>query len=165
VRGLSAPAPLSREHDLSQFDSGKPVLDNWLRNFARRSEGKSARCYVVAQGTVAVAYHCISTGAVERDAAAPEPLRKGMPATLPVMLIGRLAVDTRYHGQGLGTGLLKDALQRILHASREIGARAVLVHAIDDDAAAFYKRYGFKAFPPDGHTLFLPIEEIAAALA
>lgn len=161
---LTAPAPIARAHDLAAFDSGKPVLDNWLKNFALRSEGKSARCYVVCEGNTVVAYHCIATGAIARDEAAPPSMRKNMPAHLPVMLIGRLAVDKRHQGRGLGAGLLKDALQRILRAATEVGARAVLVHAIDDEAAAFYKRYGFKPFPPDARTLFLGLEEIAAAL-
>ena len=161
---LSAPVPLTRAHGLTQFDSGKPVLDNWLKNFALRSEGKSARCYVVCEGNAVVAYHCIAVGAIERDTAAPETTRKGMPPSLPVMLIGRLAVDKRHQGKGLGAGLLKDALQRILRAAKEVGARAVLVHTIDDEAVAFYKRYGFKVFPPDSRTLYLPLEEIAAAL-
>jgi GNAT superfamily N-acetyltransferase len=164
VRAFEAPVPLARGHDLSPFDSGKPALDNWLKNLALRSEGKSARCYVVCRQNVVVAYHCLASGAIDRDTAAAEPLRKAMPPTLPIMLIGRLAVDKRYQGQGLGAGLLKDALQRILAASKEVGARAVLVHAIDDEAVAFYKRYGFKVFPPDTRSLYLPIEDIAAAL-
>jgi GNAT superfamily N-acetyltransferase len=165
VRGLNAPVPLKREHDLAQFDSGKPALDNWLRNLALRSEGKSARCYVVCKENAVVAYHCVASGAIERDSAAPDALRKAMPPSLPIMLIGRLAVDKRYQDQGLGKALLKDALQRILHAAKEVGARAVLVHAIDDEAVAFYARYGFKIFPPGSKTLYLPIEEIAAALS
>jgi GNAT superfamily N-acetyltransferase len=161
---LSAPAPLSSGHDLSRFDCGKPVLNDWLRNFAQRSEGKSARCFVVCAGNVVVGYHCIATGAVDRDSEAPKAMRRGMPATLPIMLIGRLAVDKQYQGQGIGKALLKDALQRILNATKDVGARAVVVHAIDDEAALFYKQYGFKAFPTDSRTLFLSIAEIAAAL-
>lgn len=161
---LSAPVPLTREHNVAPFDSGKPPLDNWLKTLALRSEGKSARCYVVCEKNTVVAYHCLASGAIERDSAAPDALRKAMPPALPIMLIGRLAVDKRYQGQGLSRALLKDALQRILSAAKEVGARAVLVHAIDDEAVAFYIRYGFKLFPPDSRTLYLPMEEIAAAL-
>ena len=164
MAALTAPVPLARAHGLTQFDSGKPALDNWLKNLALRSEGKSARCFVAAEGNDVVAYHCIATGAIERDTAAPEAMRKAMPPVLPVMLIGRLAVDKRSQGKGIGAGLLKDALQRILRASKEVGARAVLVHAIDDEAVAFYKKYGFKIFPPDSRTMYLAIEDVAAAL-
>lgn len=164
MRALHAPVPLARGHELTGFDSGKPNLDNWLKNLAMRSEGKSARCYVVCKDNAVVAYHCVASGAIDRDTGVAETLRKAMPPSLPIMLIGRLAVDKRYQGQGLGKALLKDALQRILHAAKEVGARAVLVHAIDDEAVAFYKRYGFKIFPPGSKTLYLPIEEIAAAL-
>ena len=161
---LSAPAPLLRTHDLSKFDCGVASLNNWLRNFAIRSEGKSARCFVVCSSNVVVGYHCISAGAVDRDKDAPEPLRKNMPAMLPIMLIGRLAVDNAFHGHGIGKGLLKDALRRILNASTEVGARAAIVHAIDDNAVAFYKQFGFKPFPGDERALYLATEEIAAAM-
>lgn len=163
-RPLSPPAPLTRAHDLSAFDCGVASLNNWLRNFGQRSEGKSARCFVVCDGKFVAGYHCISAGAIDRDTQAPEAMRKGMPASLPIMLIGRLAVDARWHGQGVGRGLLKDALRRILSASTEVGARAVIVHAIDDAAVAFYRQYGFKALPGESRSLYLPVEEIVAAI-
>lgn len=161
---LAAPMPLLRTHDLSKFDCGVASLNNWLRNFAARSEGKSARCFVVCAGNVVVGYHCIAAGAIDRDKDAPESLRKNMPTVLPIMLIGRLAVDNAYHGRGIGKGLLKDALRRILSASSEVGARAAVVHAIDDNAVAFYKQFGFKSFPADERALYIATEEIAAAM-
>jgi GNAT superfamily N-acetyltransferase len=87
-----------------------------------------------------------------------------MPDPIPVFVLGRLAIDKTTQGKGWGGWLLKDALKRCLAASREIGARAVLVHAIDDQAVAFYLQYGFKASPMETHTLFLPIGDIIAAL-
>lgn len=161
---LSAPIALNAGHDVSAFDCDKPPLNDWLRNRAMASEGKSARCYVVCAGNVVVGYYCIATGAVERDTAAPKKLRHGLPESVPVILLARLAVDKTHHRRGIGSGLLKDALRRILNASGQVGARAVLVHAIDDDAATFYRSFGFKPFPPDSRTLFLPLEHIAAAL-
>ena len=164
MKGFTAPVALALGHDLGPFDCGNLLLDEWLKNSANKSEGKSARCYVACTGNVVVGYYCISTGAVDRDMQAPKKFRHGMPSSLPIILIGRMAVDKQFHRQGLGKGLLKDALQRILNASKDVGARAVLVHAIDDDAALFYKQFGFKTFPADSRTLFLSIEEIAAAL-
>lgn len=161
---IAAPTPLSDQHDLSGFDCGKPPLNDWLRYRALRSEGRSARAYVVAHGKLAIGYYCISAGAViAKDA--PGALRRNMPNPIPVMIIGRLAVDKTCQGQRIGSGMLKDALQRILGVSTTVGARAVMVHAIDNDAIAFYASYGFKPFPLDSRTMFLSISEIAAAIA
>lgn len=87
-----------------------------------------------------------------------------MPDPIPVMILARLAIDRQFQGRGLGSALLKDALSRIVAASKIVGARAVLVHAIDEEAVRFYAAFGFKAFPGDARTLFLPIESIVAAL-
>ena len=87
-----------------------------------------------------------------------------MPDPIPVFVLARLAVDRAFHGRGLGSGLLGDALRRALGASREIGAHAVLVHAIDDQAVRFYLQYGFRPFPTDTRTLYLPLSHVAASL-
>jgi len=160
---LSAPVPIEAKHDVSRFDCGKLPLDDWLKTKALKSEGRSARCFVVCEGTVVVAYYAISTGTVAH-AGAPRALRHNMPEPTPVMVIGRLAVDRSWHGKGLGGHLLKDALGRILQASHLVGARAVIVHAIDDDAVPFYLAYGFKPFPGEPLTLWLPIGTISNAL-
>ena len=160
---LSAPAPLSSSHQLDRFDCGKASLNDWLRQRALRSEGKSARCFVACVGKEVVAYYAMAAGAVARERLSGK-LARNMPEAVPVVVIGRMAIDTRYQGRGLGAALLKDAFVRILNAAREIGARAVLVHAIDDDVVAFYARYGFKPLPGEVRTLFLPLEDIAAAL-
>jgi len=161
---ISAPVALTSAHDLTSFDSGQPTLDDWLRNRALASEGKSARSFVACEGSRVVGYYCIATGAVSRDTATPKKLRHGLPDSVPVMLLARLAVDLKAQGQGIGGGLLRDALLRMLNASTQIGARAALVHAINDSAVAFYKAYGFREFPAESRTLFLPVEHIAAAL-
>jgi GNAT superfamily N-acetyltransferase len=87
-----------------------------------------------------------------------------MPDPTPVVIIGRLAIDKNYQGKGLGRALLKDALLRITKASELVGARAVIVHAVDQGAIPFYARYGFKSFPVGSQTLFLPIDEIINSL-
>ncbi len=93
----------------------------------------------------------------------PRKLRQGVPDPVPLALLGRLAVDNAHKGQGIGRGLLKDALRRVAGAAQTIGCRAVLVHAIDDDALAFYLRYGFLEFPSGSRTLFLPLETVIEA--
>lgn len=128
---------------------------------ATRECGCAARAYVVAQGGSVVGYHCLATGAVMAKAA-PANVRRNMPDPIPVMVIGLLAVDRRHQGRGIGAGLLKDALRRTLGVSQTARARAVVVHAIDDEAAA--AGFCFKIFPTDARTLFLAIADIASAL-
>ena len=163
---LTAPAPLAPGHDLSRFHSGKSELDDWLRDRALESEGRSARTYVVcAADAVVVGYYCISTGSVERGVLPPKVKRaRGLPNQIPVAIIGRLARDERYRGKGLGQDLLQDALRRILTAAQIIGVRAVLVHALDEEAAAFWKAHEFIECPIGARTFYLPIETIADAL-
>jgi GNAT superfamily N-acetyltransferase len=158
---LSAPAPITPEARIDDFSSGKPPLDDWLQRRAMKAEGRSARTYIVTAHSAVVGYYCFAAGAV-RLLDAPKALRRNMPDPVPVILLGRLAVDQRWQGRGIGKGLLKDALLRALAASLHIGARAVLVHAIDDDAKAFYEGFGFIAFPDGTRTLFLPMETIGA---
>jgi GNAT superfamily N-acetyltransferase len=161
---LSAPAPLTTAHDVSTFDCGAPVLNDWLRYRALKNENRFSRTYVVCEGERVVAYVCISAGAVER-AAASGKLRRNAPDAIPVSVIGRLAVDRRHAGKGLGGDLLADALRRIAVAAQSIGIAAVLVHAKDEAARRFYLgRAEFIEYPVDSRTLFLPIETVLAAL-
>lgn len=151
----SAPQPLTAAHDLSAFDCGEPVLNDWLRQRALKNESRFSRTYVVCEGAQVVGYFCISAGAVQREAA---------PSTIPVSVIGRLAVSRDHAGQGLGADLLADALRRIALAAQSIGIGAVLVHAKDDAAKRFYLRCAeFIEYPADSRTLFLPIETVMAA--
>ena len=164
VRTPSAPAPLTAAHDLAPFDCGKPVLNEWLRTRALKNEGRGgSRTYVVCDGKRVVGYYAVAAGAVARTRA-PSSLSRNMPDPLPVLVIARLAVDRHYQGKRIGAGLLKDALLRCLNAAREIGATAVLLHALDDEAAAFYSQYGFNPFPSERHTLFLPMATVAKGL-
>jgi GNAT superfamily N-acetyltransferase len=159
----SAPVPLTAEHDLSKFDCGEPALNDWLRHRALRNESRFSRTYVVCEGNRVIAYFCISAGAVERGAA-PGKLRRNAPDTIPVSVIGRLAVSREHAGKGLGADLLSDALRRIAAASQSIAIAAVLVHAKDDKAKRFYLRCAeFIEYPEDSRTLFLPIETVVAA--
>ena len=163
--GLSPPAPLRSEHDVTRFNSGKAALDDWLRNRALQSEGVTSRTYVVCEGNVVVGYYCISTGSVERRMLPAKMKRaSGLPNQISVAIIGRLARDLSYKSKGMGSDLLQDALTRILSASRIIGIRAVLVHALDDDASRFWREHEFIEYPVDSRTFYLPIETLADAL-
>ncbi|GJE70469.1 GNAT family N-acetyltransferase [Methylorubrum podarium] len=160
---LSPPVPLSAQHDLSAFDCSEPTLDDWLRHRALKNESRFSRTYVVCEDNRVVAYYCISAGSVARNDA-PGKLRRNAPDTIPVSVIGRLAVTRECAGRGLGADILADALRRIALASQSIGIAAVLVHAKDDAARRFYLNCAeFIEYPEDSRTLFLPIETVLAA--
>lgn len=160
---LSAPVALTSDHDLSSFDCGVPALNDWLRHRALKNESRFSRTYVICKGRVVVAYFCISAGAVER-LAAPGKIRRNAPDTIPISVIGRLAVDRNHAGKGLGADILADALRRIAIASQSIGIGAVLVQAKDEAAKRFYLRCAeFIEYPEDSRSLFLPIETVIAA--
>ena len=161
---LQAPEPLRADRDLSGFECGAPVLDEWLRRKAARNEGSGAsRTYVVCEGARVLAYYSLATGSVEHGHA-PGRVRRNMPDPIPVMILGRLAVDASVQGQGIGRGLLKDAILRTLKAAQIAGIRAILVHALDETAAAFYRKHGFLDSPIDSLTLMLPLAQARMAL-
>jgi GNAT superfamily N-acetyltransferase len=161
---LSPPSAINAVHDLSQFHSGNDALDDWLRFRALKNEGRSSRTYVVAQGRQVVGYYCLSTGAEKRESV-PSKIARNTPDPVPLIILGRLAVDTNHQGKGIGAGLLKDALCRSLQVSHTVGARAVLVHAIDRNAMAFYLKYGFLEFPCGTQSMFLPMETIKVGVS
>jgi len=159
---ISAPVLLEPHHDIQGFDCGRPSLNDWLRKKALKAQqvGGSARTYVVCSpaGKV-VGYSALATGSVNREDA-PGKVKKNTPNPIPVILLGRLAVDQTFKGQGIGTGLLKDALMRVLNAAEQIGVRAVLVHALDEPARNFYLKHGFYESPTNDLTLMVTVEEI-----
>ena len=161
--GWSAPAPLDLSHDVASFSCGDPALDGWLKTTALRAEGRTARTYVVCDGKSVVGYYCLATGSVNR-AIAPGGIRRNAPDPIPVVVIGRLAVTSALQGRGVGGGMLRDAFRRTIHVAEVAGCAAILVHAIDDNAVAFYERHGFVAFPSGARTLFLSIDALRSAL-
>jgi GNAT superfamily N-acetyltransferase len=159
--------PLRADHVVEGFDCGRVSLNVWLTRHARQAAAVgSARTYLTVdapQGRV-VGYHALAAAALEREAATAR-LVNGMPQyPIPVVLLARLAVDLSVTGQGLGAWLLRDAMTRTLSAAETIGVRAMLVHAIDEDAAGFYLRHGHEASPTDPRHLMILIKDIAAAL-
>ena len=146
---LAAPEPIRADHDLTNFDSGRPTLDAWLTSRALKNErGGGSRTYVVCEKGTVVACYCLSTGSVVHGAA-PGNIRRNMPDPIPVMLMGRLAVDQPDQGRGIARALVRDAILRTLNAAEIAGIRALLVHALDDTAAAFCRHLGFVGSPVD----------------
>lgn len=164
----AAPRAIEADHSIADFDCGKQALNDWLKQRALKNEGKASRTYVVCSaagedaGSV-IAYYTLAMGAVAHDDA-PSWAKRNMPNPIPVTVLGRLAVDAKHHGKGLGQAMMKEAIQRTLEASRTIGARALIVHAIDDEAIGFYVPFGLQRFPADSRTMFLPIETLVESL-
>ncbi len=163
---LSEPEPLAAAHDVSQFTCGKPALDTWLktRALANQERGFTAVLVVHDEGRV-VGYYGLAPTAVV-PSSLPRSIRTGQPPDpVPCLLLGQLATDLRWAGQGVGTGLLKHALQRCVTAAGLVGGRALVVRAIDEDAAAFWRRRGFVPSKDDAFVLFRSLPDIAASLA
>lgn len=158
---LSGPVTLTAGHDLSAFDCGVGELNDYLQKYALASIGSgSARTYVAMRGSRVVGYYSLAYGAVSPENS-PERIRKGMPRhPIPVMLLARLAVDRAEQGKGLGKGLLKDACLRTAKAAEIAGLRALLVHAKDDDAKAFYQRFDFEVSPTHERHLMLLLKDL-----
>jgi len=162
--GLSAPVPLDDSHELALFDSGEPSLDDWLRRRARTNQAAGAsRTFVVCRAGFVVGYYCLSAAAVA-VAAAPGRVKRNMPDPIPMAMLGRLAVDRRLHGQGLGRALLRDAVLRALQASEVLAVRGLLVQALNPEAQRFYLACGFTPSPAEPMLLMATMTDLAAAL-
>lgn len=162
---LSAPEPLSLNHDVSNFFCGKPSLDNWVktRALSNQQRGFTAVMVVHEQGRVAGYYGLAPTAVV--PIALPRSIRTGQPPDpVPCLLLGQLAVDQSFAGRGVGSGLLKHALSRCVAAAKLIGGRAVMVNAIDAEAASFWQRWQFLPSKDDPFVLFRSPPDIAASL-
>jgi GNAT superfamily N-acetyltransferase len=162
---VSAPEKLGLAHDLSQFRCGEPELDDWLmRKSLHNEESGASRTYVICIGRQVVGYYALAAGAVaHRDA--PGRVKRNMPNPIPVIVIGRLAIDLKFQGQGIGSALLKDAVLRTIQAAEIAGIRAILVHAISDGAKRFYEKLGFMSSLTNPMTLMITIQATAHTLA
>ncbi|MBB4576404.1 GNAT family N-acetyltransferase [Rhizobium lentis] len=161
---LSPPAPLADHHELAEFNSGVPELDEWLRRRARANQaGGASRTFVVCEGNRVVAYYALASGAV-RQPEAPGRFRRNMPDPVPVAVLGRLAIDQSLQGRGIGRALVRDAGLRLVNAAEILGIRGLLVHAISDDARAFYEAVGFLPSPSDPMMLMVGLHDLNSAL-
>ncbi|MDB5643545.1 MAG: GCN5-related N-acetyltransferase [Hyphomicrobiales bacterium] len=160
---FSAPAPITLEHDLSHFACGHPTLDDWLRRRAlSNQESGASRTYVSTEGARVVAYYALASGALASSDATGR-FRRNMPDPVPVAILARLAVDETVHGKGLGRALFVDAARRVLGAASVIGIRGLIVHAISEEAAAFYSALGLAATPAEPRTLMITLDELRLA--
>lgn len=155
---LLAPVPLNTEHRLSDFNCGESSLNDWLKRRALANQHNGAsRTFVVTDRLGEVyGYYALAAGAVSHNMAS-NSIKRNMPDPIPVMVLGRLAVDFRAQGIMLGASLLKDAVTRSMLVAQNIGVRAILVHAINDRAKQFYEHYGFKASTIDPLVLMLKL--------
>lgn len=162
---LTKPALLKAGHILDNFECDRPKLADWLKKHALKAmEGNTARTYVVCRGgKKVVAYYALAAGAVDH-ASSPRALRQNAPDPIPVIILARLARDSSERGNGLGVALVADAMKRAAQAARIIGARAVLVHALDERAAGFYSELEFKRLAKDTDTFYMPMKTIFDAL-
>lgn len=152
---------LQRSHKIDEFDCGREALNRFFTRYAYQNQPAGAsQTYIALTGEIVVGYYTLVVGQVEYTAA-PERLIKGLARhPVPIMLLARLAVVTSWQGKGLGAGLLKDAMQRTLQAADIAGIRAFAVHAIDDEARAFYEHFGFTPLPSDPYHRFRLLKSI-----
>lgn len=160
---LEGPEPLTSSHDLETFDCGRDSITIWLRDYALTSQrGESARVYVVHREGRVVGYYALAAANVLRTDA-PGRVGRGLPdQPIPVILLARLGVDISEQGTGLGQALVKDALLRTAAAADQIGARALLVHALDEEVIPFYEQWDFERSPTDPLHLFLLMKDLRA---
>jgi GNAT superfamily N-acetyltransferase len=161
------PTPISELHIVDGFDSGKPTLDQWLKDMALYNQAQGySRTFVIAdEKQHVVGYHSLCAGMIHRNDVSRSAKGSQAPPELPVAVLARLAVTKAHQGKRLGPALLKNALMSIVSAAQLVAFRGVVVHAIDDDAMSFYKKYHFQETSGMERRLILPSKDIVASLA
>jgi predicted N-acetyltransferase YhbS len=160
----SAPEIFGPQHRTDAFASGVPALDQWLQRRALPNQLSGAsRTFVACEEDRVIGYYALASSAVS-STQAPGRFRRNTPEPIPVVVLGRLAVDQSCQGRGLGRALFQDAARRVLHAAEVIGVRGILVHAISDEAAAFYRSLGFDPSPLGKMTLMVTLADVRAGL-
>lgn len=161
---LSAPTVLAEYHELDKFDSGEASLDEWLKKRARANQvGGASRVFVICEENRVVGYYALSSSCVT-PRIVPGRFRRNMPDPVPVVLLGRLAIDKALQRQGIGRALFRDAAMRVSHAAEAIGVRGIIVHPISDEARRFYLALGFTECPGQSMTLVVTLQDVQTAL-
>ena len=165
--GYRRPTPLSEKHVLDAFQSGKPALDDWLKDMAlyNQSQGYTRTFVIADEDYRVVGYHAVCAGMIHRNDVSRAARGHPAPAELPVAILARLAVSSAHQGRGLGQALLKNALLSVVSAAQLVAFRGIVVHAIDDDALRFYRRYHFQDTKGMERRLILPASDIVTSLA
>lgn len=162
---LASPEPLSANHVLDDFACGEASLDDWLKKRAVKNQASGAsRCFVLCQNNTVIGFYSLSAGGIHHEGA-PKPMRRNMPDPLPILLLGRLAIDRRHHNQGLGRALLRDAMLRAVRVAADAGIFAILVHALSEQAKRFYLSRGFVESPLQPMTLLMTLATVRSILA
>lgn len=166
MSGFGTIEKLRRDHALNNFDCGKEELNRFLKKHALTNQASdSAQTYVLADGLIVKGYYSLAAGTVSHEEAT-ERVKKGLARhPISVILLARLAVDASMQGKKIGPALLKDAMRRAVHAADTIGARAVLVHAKDDNAKGFYEHFTFEPSPSDPYHLMLIMKDLRRIVA
>lgn len=158
---ITPPEPITTAHNVESFACGVPVLDEWLKRRALKNESSGAsRTFVVCSDDQVIGYYALATGSVGHRNT-PGKVRRNMPDPIPVIVLGRLAIDERWQHAGLGRSLLRDAILRTLSVSQQAGVKALLVHTLSEDAKQFYLRNGFLESPLDPMTLIISLQDAA----
>jgi GNAT superfamily N-acetyltransferase len=161
---LAAPEPLAAHHNTDAFSCGVDALDHWLKQRALKNQATGAsRTFVICDGNRVLAYYALPSSAVAAEQTTGR-LRRNMPDPIPVVVLGRLAIDQLLHGQGVGRALVRDACLRVIAAADAIGIRGMLVHALSPEAQAFYTHVGFESSPLEPMTLMATLADLRAAL-
>jgi GNAT superfamily N-acetyltransferase len=162
--GYSLPRPISEADEIATFECGEPTLDDFLRRRALANHVAGAsRCFVTCRERRVVGYYALASASVEH-ADAPGKVRRNMPDPAPVILLSRLAVALKEQGKGVGRHLLRDAITRCVQVAEQVAVRAILVHALHQDARAFYARYDFEPSPTDPLHLLLTMKDARAII-
>jgi GNAT superfamily N-acetyltransferase len=166
VSRFAGPILLSRDHSFEDFDCGKAPLNDFLKRYALANQSNgSARTFVGLDENRVIGYFSLAVSAVIHEEAA-ERMSKGLARhPIPILLMARFAVDKRYQGLGVGSGLFKDALKRCLSVSREAGVRAFMVHAKDEEARAYYARFGMDSSPGNPFHMYLLMKDVERLLS
>lgn len=160
---LSAPVPLA-DHELDGFNCSEPSLNDWLKTRARdNAKTGASRIFVCCDGNKVLAYYSISASSVLHTEV-PGKVKRNMPTPIPVVLLGRLAVDASLEGKGVGPSLFKDAAQRINQAADQIGIAAIIVHPISDKARTFWLKRGFVDCPGEKKMMVVTMKDIRAVI-
>jgi GNAT superfamily N-acetyltransferase len=157
---LSRPEPLSETHELADFSSGVGSLDDWLKRRARANQISGAsRTFVVAEDNKVLGYYALASGGIAVTSSVGR-FRRNMPDPIPVVVLGRLAIDRAQHGRGLGRSLFRDCALRVAQAADTIGIRGIVVHAISEEAKKFYVALGFDPSPMEPMTLMVTLADV-----
>lgn len=158
------PEPINEQHDVLHFNSGVESLDIWLKTRAIKNQKSNAsRTYVACDNERVIAYYVLASSAVDVSITSGR-FKRNMPNPVPVVVLGRLAIDTAYQNQGLGRALVRDAGFRVIQAAETIGIRGLLVQAISTKAKEFYEKLGFEASLIDPLTLMVTLDDLKAAI-